>query len=60
LAAVGTFVLLASISGYLGWIGQATCDCFGAIPASPWLAFGVDLAALCIAPVATGTCLRES
>jgi hypothetical protein len=46
LAAIGTFVLLAGISGYLGWIGQATCDCFGAIPASPWLAFGVDLAAL--------------
>lgn len=46
LAAIGTFVLLAGISGYLGWIGQATCDCFGAIQASPWLAFAVDLAAL--------------
>ncbi|HTU90511.1 MAG TPA: MauE/DoxX family redox-associated membrane protein, partial [Gemmataceae bacterium] len=46
LTAIITFVSLAGISGYLGWIGQATCDCFGAIQASPWLAFGVDLAAL--------------
>lgn len=46
LAAIITFVSLAGISGYLGWIGQATCDCFGVIPASPWLAFAVDLAAL--------------
>ncbi|HTU93483.1 MAG TPA: MauE/DoxX family redox-associated membrane protein [Gemmataceae bacterium] len=47
LAAIATFVLLSGISGYLGWIGQATCDCFGAtIQASPWLAFAVDLAAL--------------
>lgn len=46
LAAVVTFVLLAGISGYLGWIGQATCDCFGAIQASPWFAFAVDLMAL--------------
>lgn len=46
LAAMVTFVMLACISGYLGWIGQATCDCFGVIQASPWLAFAVDLAAL--------------
>lgn len=46
LAAILTFVLLAGISGYLGWIGQATCDCFGAMQASPWLAFATDLAAL--------------
>jgi hypothetical protein len=46
LAASATFALLAGISGYLGWIGQASCDCFGAIQASPWLAFAVDLAAL--------------
>jgi hypothetical protein len=46
LAATATFVLLAGISGYFGWIGQATCDCFGAIEASPWLAFTVDLLAL--------------
>jgi hypothetical protein len=46
LAAIGTFTLLAGISGYLGWIGQATCGCFGTIKASPWYAFAVDVAAL--------------
>lgn len=46
LAAIGTFILLAGISGYLGWIGQATCGCFGTINASPWHAFAVDVAAL--------------
>lgn len=46
LAAIATFVVLAAISGYLGWIGQATCDCFGTIEASPWLAFAMDLTAL--------------
>jgi hypothetical protein len=39
---------LAGISGYLGWIGQATCRCFGTIEASPWHAFGVDAAALAL------------
>lgn len=46
LAAIVTFVILACISGYLGWSGQATCDCFGVIQATPWLAFAVDLTAL--------------
>jgi methylamine utilization protein MauE len=46
LASIGTFTLLAGISGYLGWIGQATCGCFGTIKASPWHAFAVDAAAL--------------
>lgn len=46
LASIGTFTLLAGISGYLGWIGQATCGCFGTIKASPWHAFAVDVAAL--------------
>lgn len=46
LAAIGTFIMLAGISGYLGWIGQATCGCFGTINASPWHAFAVDVTAL--------------
>jgi hypothetical protein len=46
LAAICTFVLLAGISAHLGWIGEATCGCFGAIKASPWLAFGVDITVL--------------
>jgi len=51
LAAIATFVLLAGISGYLGWIGQATCRCFGTIKASPWHAFGVDVSALVLLAV---------
>jgi hypothetical protein len=47
-AATGTFLSFAAISGYLGWIGQSTCGCFGAIPASPWAAFGVDAAGLAV------------
>jgi hypothetical protein len=46
LAALGTFTLLAGISGYLGWIGQPTCGCFGTIEASPWYAFGMDVTAV--------------
>jgi hypothetical protein len=45
-AAVLTFSLFALISGYLGWIGQAHCGCFGVIRASPWAAFAVDVTAL--------------
>jgi hypothetical protein len=45
-AAVGTFLTFTGISGYLGWIGQATCGCLGTIEASPWHALSVDLAAL--------------
>lgn len=52
LAALGTFTLLAAISGYLGAIGQARCGCFGRIEASPWHAFAVDVAALLLLAVA--------
>jgi hypothetical protein len=45
LAALSTFLTFASISGYLGWIGVASCGCFGSIQASPWHAFGVDAVA---------------
>ncbi len=38
--------LAGGISGYLGWIGQATCGCFGTIQASPWHAFAMDGTAL--------------
>jgi hypothetical protein len=44
--ALGTSITFAAVSGYLAWIGVASCGCFGAIQASPWMAFGVDLAAL--------------
>jgi hypothetical protein len=46
LAAVGTFLTFAGISGYLGLTGVVTCGCFGVVRASPWHAFGVDVAAL--------------
>ncbi|HEY1378500.1 MAG TPA: DUF1573 domain-containing protein [Gemmataceae bacterium] len=46
LAAVGTFLAFAAVSGYFGWIGVASCGCLGVIRASPWTAFGVDVAAL--------------
>ena len=39
LAALGTFAAFAAVSGYLGWIGVASCGCFGVIKASPWWAF---------------------
>ena len=46
LAALGTFAAFAAVSGYLGWVGVASCGCFGVVKASPWWAFGVDVAAL--------------
>lgn len=46
LAAAATLLAFAAISGYHGWIGQATCGCFGVIKASPWHAFAVDVTAL--------------
>ena len=46
LTAIGTFSIFAIISAYFGWIGVASCGCFGAIRASPWTAFGVDVAAV--------------
>jgi methylamine utilization protein MauE/uncharacterized protein DUF1573 len=45
-AAVVTFGIFASVSGYLGHLGQATCGCFGIIKASPWHAFSVDVLTL--------------
>ncbi len=46
LLAMLTFALFAGVSAYLGVIGQASCGCFGAIEASPWAAFAVDVALL--------------
>jgi hypothetical protein len=41
-----TFLAFAIVSGYLGYIGQANCGCFGLIQASPWTAFGLDVTIL--------------
>lgn len=51
-AALVTFAAFAAVSGYLGWVGVASCGCFGAVEASPWWAFGVDVAAVAL-PVAS-------
>ena len=46
LAGLVTFVVFAGVSGTLGWQGVASCGCFGTIQASPWWAFGIDIAAI--------------
>jgi len=46
LAAIATFLTFAGVSAYFGWIGVASCGCFGVIRTSPWTAFGVDVAVL--------------
>jgi len=48
IATVSTFIAFAGVSVYLGIIGQASCGCFGAINASPWMAFAIDFAALAL------------
>lgn len=45
LASVATFTTFAAVSSYLGFVGVPSCGCFGAVAASPWYAFGVDVAA---------------
>jgi methylamine utilization protein MauE/uncharacterized protein DUF1573 len=48
LASIVTFMAFACVSFYLGWIGEASCGCFGAAQisptVSPWVMFGVDVA----------------
>ncbi len=43
LIAMLTFVTFAVVSGFLGWVGQASCGCFGEIKTSPWWVFGLDV-----------------
>lgn len=54
-AAVGTFAAFAGVSGYLGWVGVASCGCFGVIHASPWHAFSADVAVLLLLAVTRPT-----
>ena len=44
--ALGVFTIFAIVSAYQGWIGRASCGCFGRLSVSPWYAFGIDLAVL--------------
>jgi uncharacterized membrane protein YphA (DoxX/SURF4 family) len=41
-----TFSTFAVVSGYFGYIGQASCGCFGVIKASPWVVFTIDILAV--------------
>ena len=43
LVALSAFVYFAVVSLFLGWVGQASCGCFGRLSVSPWYAFGLDL-----------------
>lgn len=47
-AALVTFVAFAGVSAYLGFSGVASCGCLGAVQASPWSAFGIDLVGVTI------------
>ncbi len=46
IVAIAGFASFAAVSFYLGWIGQASCGCFGKLSVSPWYAFGIDLASV--------------
>jgi len=50
-AAAVTFLAFAAVSASLGLAGVANCGCLGAVEASPWLAFGIDAAALVLLAV---------
>jgi len=40
--------LLGGASAYLGFAGQSSCGCFGVIPVSPWVTFGLDVGVLAV------------
>jgi hypothetical protein len=46
LTAVAVFACFAGTSFYLGWVGQASCGCLGAVPLNPWYAFAADVVVL--------------
>jgi hypothetical protein len=41
-----SFTGFAGASAWLGWQGYSSCGCFGAIPVSPWLSFGLNASVL--------------
>jgi hypothetical protein len=48
LMALLTFTTFAAISAYFGYIGIASCGCFGVIRTSPWTVFTIDVAAIAL------------
>ncbi len=57
-AGAGTFAVFAVAAGFNGWIGQASCRCFGPVPTDPWLMVAVD-SALAIGLLGTGPWWRR-
>jgi hypothetical protein len=43
---VATFAVFSLLTFWSGWVGRASCGCFGDIHVSPWYAFALDIAAL--------------
>ena len=48
LLALATFTGFAVVSFWQGWIGQASCGCFGRLAVSPWYAFTLDVTLLAL------------
>jgi len=46
LCSTGFLSILAYLSARLGFLGQASCGCFGRIVVSPWWALAIDVACL--------------
>jgi hypothetical protein len=46
IASLLIFTGFAGASFYLGWIGQASCGCFGRVTVNPWITFALDLIAI--------------
>jgi hypothetical protein len=42
--ALVVFLAFATVSAWQGWVGRASCGCFGRLSVSPWYAFGIDCA----------------
>src|SRR6516165_2142757 len=40
---IAAFTGFASASFYMGWVGQTSCGCFGAVSVNPWASFALDL-----------------
>ena len=46
LATCATFAIFTAFSLWAVWLGQASCNCFGPVPVSPWYALALDVGVL--------------
>src|SRR5262249_3297891 len=46
ITAIAAFTAFLGVSFYQGWIGVASCGCFGNLRVHPWQAFAIDLTAV--------------